>query len=45
MAVAESDAGGRDIPIDGKTIGGSAGAGEQKGVHPVSGWVTEHNLT
>jgi len=38
-------AGGREINIDGKTIRGSAKAGEQKGIHMVSAWVNEHNLT
>jgi hypothetical protein len=37
-------AGGREINIDGKTIRGSA-KGEQKGIHMVSAWVNEHNLT
>jgi len=35
---------GSQINIDGKTIRGSA-HGEQKGVHMVSAWVNEHNLT
>jgi len=38
-------AGGRDINLDGKTTRGSARAGEQKGLHMVSAWVNEHNLT
>jgi predicted transposase YbfD/YdcC len=40
-----SRAGGREINIDGKTIRGSAKAGEQKGIHMVSAWVNENNLT
>jgi predicted transposase YbfD/YdcC len=40
-----SQAGGREINIDGKTIRGSAKAGEQKGIHMVSAWVNENNLT
>jgi len=39
-----SEAGGREVNLDGKTIRGSA-VGEQKGVHMVSAWVNEHNLT
>jgi predicted transposase YbfD/YdcC len=38
-------AGGREINVDGKTMRGSAKAGEQKGIHMVSAWVNEHNLT
>jgi len=37
--------GGRDINIDGKTIRGSAIAGARKGIHMVSAWVNERNLT
>jgi predicted transposase YbfD/YdcC len=37
--------GGREVNIDGKTIRGSAKAGEQKGIHMVSAWVNENNLT
>jgi hypothetical protein len=40
-----SQSGGRDINIDGKTMRGSAKAGERKGIHMVSAWVKEHNLT
>jgi hypothetical protein len=40
-----SMAGGREINIDGKTIRGSAKSGEQKGIHMVSAWVNEHNIT
>jgi predicted transposase YbfD/YdcC len=40
-----NQAGGREINIDGKTMRGSAKAGEQKGIHMVSAWVNEHNLT
>jgi len=40
-----SQAGGREINIDGKTIRGSAKAGEQKGIHMVSAWVNENNIT
>ena len=39
-----SEAGGREINLDGKTVRGSA-VGEQKGVHMVSARVNEHNLT
>jgi len=39
-----SESGGRQINIDGKTIRCSA-VGEQKGIHMVSAWVNEHNLT
>ena len=41
---APSQAGGRETNIDGKTIRGSATA-DQKGIHMVSAWVNEHNLT
>ena len=37
--------GGREINIDGKTLRGSAKAGEQKGIPVVSAWVNEKNLT
>jgi predicted transposase YbfD/YdcC len=40
-----NQAGGREINIDGKTIRGSARSGEQKGIHMVSAWVNENNLT
>jgi predicted transposase YbfD/YdcC len=40
-----SEAGGRDINLDGKTMRGSAKAGEHKGIHMVSAWVNEHNIT
>ena len=39
-----SEAGGREINLDGKTIRGSASEGH-KGVHMVSAWVNERNLT
>jgi predicted transposase YbfD/YdcC len=38
-------AGGREINVDGKTMRGSAKAGEHKGIHMVSAWVNEHKLT
>jgi len=40
----QSIAGGRQVNIDGKTIRGS-GSKEQKGIHMVSAWVNEKNLT
>ena len=40
----QSIAGGRQVNIDGKTIRGSASK-EQKGIHMVSAWVNEKNLT
>ena len=40
----QSMAGGRQINIDGKTIRGSASK-TQKGIHMVSAWVNEKNLT
>jgi predicted transposase YbfD/YdcC len=39
-----SQAGGREVNIDGKTMRGSARAGE-KGIHMVSAWVNENSLT
>ena len=40
-----SEPGGRDINIDGKTIRGSAQVGERTGIHLVSAWINEHNIT
>ena len=40
-----TQAGGREVNIDGKTMRGSAKAEEQKGIHMVSAWVNENNLT
>jgi len=39
-----SEAGGREISLDGKTIRGSA-RGERKGARMVSAWANERNLT
>jgi predicted transposase YbfD/YdcC len=39
-----SEAGGRRVAIDGKTICGSGKQGEHKAIHIVSAWVNENNL-
>jgi predicted transposase YbfD/YdcC len=40
-----SEAGGREVNIDGKTMRGSGRGDGQKAVHMVSAWVNENNLT
>jgi hypothetical protein len=40
----KSEAGGRQVAIDGKTIRGSGQEGDHGAVHMVSAWVNENNL-